>query len=96
MSTRFVLFIARDKERSQRAVANLDRLCRASGLPPESVEVVDVEEQPERADEAGVVATPTVLAHSAYASRRVIGDLSDLDRLASALDVQLIDPDVGG
>ena len=89
MSTRLTLFIAGDGMRSSRAASNLTRLCELAGMDLDQLEIVDVLLRPDLADQAGVLATPTVLAVQPHSTRRVIGDLSDLPRLASALDIPI-------
>ena len=92
---RIELFITGDTARTARASSNLRRLCRAAGLDEDIVEIIDVIERPDLADHAGILATPTVIAYHSTSTRRVIGDLSDLRRLASALDLSLGDEDPG-
>lgn len=89
MATRFVLYVAGESARSSRAASSLRRLCSVAGIPSDAVEIVDVIERPDVADEHGILATPTVVSFRGGSTRRVIGDLSDVDRLASALDVDL-------
>ena len=91
MTTRFVLYVAGDTARSARAAASMRRLCDLAQIADDSIEVVDVLERPALADEHGILATPTVISHAPHASRRVIGDLSDVARLASALDIDVED-----
>ena len=74
--------------RSQRAVANLRSLCAAALGDDFEIDVVDVREQPESAEENRIIATPTVLRLSPPPRRRVIGDLSDFDLAATALGLQ--------
>lgn len=49
------------------------------------VEVIDVLENPERAVEDRVIATPTVIKHTPLPVCRIVGDLSDRERVISAL-----------
>lgn len=81
----FRIFVTGDSLRSQRAVENLRELCQVVVGRAAEIEVVDVLSSPERAEEEKVIATPTVLRLSPSPTRRIIGDLGDLDLAASAL-----------
>lgn len=85
MTVRLVLYIAGDTPRSRSARATLAWL--AAGGVEERVEVavVDVAEQPERADSDRVLLTPTLLRQAPGPARRVVGDLGDRARVAEAL-----------
>ena len=95
MSTRLVLYVAGDTPRSSRAASSLRRLCSIAGIPADALEIVDVVERPDLADAEGILATPTVVSVRGSRTRRVIGDLSDIDRLASALDVDIDSAEAG-
>ena len=81
------LYVTGQTPRSQRAVANLRRLC-DERLPGQClVSVVDVLEQPEAAEADRVLATPTLVRVSPPPVRRVIGDLTDIDKVVASLDL---------
>jgi len=71
--------VAGNSPNSQAAIANLNRALGDVGLRPDDVELVDVAEQPERAESARVLVTPTLLR--AGNAARMVGDLSSGDRL---------------
>ncbi|MFG3253667.1 circadian clock KaiB family protein [Streptomyces sp. NPDC048172] len=73
----FTLFVAGATERSDAARSNLRTLCDARHLGVYEIEVIDVVDEPELAEEHHILATPTVIRHSPLPQRRVIGDLSD-------------------
>lgn len=81
----FRLFVTGASPRSQQAAANLRSLCAAALQHRFQIDVVDVLERPELAEEERIIATPTVLRLSPPPCRRVIGDLSDFDLAAAAL-----------
>lgn len=81
----FRLFVASDTERSQAAEVNLRYLCESSVPGRYELEIVDVLERPDLAEQARVIATPTVIRVAPSPPRRVIGDLSDPGRAAAAL-----------
>jgi circadian clock protein KaiB len=53
-----------------------------------AVEVVDVRERPELAEEDRILATPTLVRRTPEPMRKIIGDLSDIGRVMSGLDIE--------
>jgi circadian clock protein KaiB len=82
------LFVTGRSVRSERAVANLRRICRRLGDRCE-LTIVDVLERPELAEREKVLATPTVVRNRPLPRRRIIGDLSDPERVVLELDLPL-------
>ncbi|GAA2258623.1 hypothetical protein GCM10010145_34360 [Streptomyces ruber] len=87
----FTLYVAGPTERSEAARANLRYLCETRVPGCYEIDVVDVTERPELAEEHRVLATPTVIRHTPPPERRVIGDLES-QRSVRALGL----PDQGG
>ncbi|HEV2149742.1 MAG TPA: circadian clock KaiB family protein [Longimicrobiaceae bacterium] len=85
---RFTLYVAGDSPRSRQAVANLRHICESELEPDCEFTVVDVTETPERAEAARILTTPTLVREAPVPARRVTGDLSDLQRVATALGLQ--------
>ncbi|MFC4589575.1 circadian clock KaiB family protein [Sphaerisporangium corydalis] len=81
----FRLYVAGTTERSKAAEANLRFLCDERLAGACEVEVVDVAERPDLAEEGRVLATPTVVRLAPPPVLRVVGDLSDHGRAAAAL-----------
>lgn len=86
----FRLFVAGTSPRSRQAIANLRRFADAHLAGRYELEVVDVIADPESAERERVLTTPTLVREQPAPPRRVTGDLSDIGRIADALD---IDPD---
>jgi circadian clock protein KaiB len=80
------LFITGRSVRSQRAVANLRSVCDALGAACE-LTVIDVLERPQVAEDERILATPTVIRRRPLPLRRVIGDMSDREKLMLWLDL---------
>ncbi len=74
---RLTLYIAGRTPSAERALANLQRICAKDLHGQYEVSVVDVTEDPQRAEQARVLATPTLVRELPPPIRRVIGDLSD-------------------
>ena len=86
-SYRFRLFITGETGRSHQAADNLRELCEARVAGLYELEVIDVLDHPERAEEDRIIATPTVIRLAPLPPKRVIGDLSDLGLAAIAFDL---------
>ena len=83
----FRLYITGETGRSRRATDNLRALCEERLAGVYDLEVVDVLDRPELAEEDRIIATPTAIRLIPLPQRRVIGDLSDLGLAATALDL---------
>jgi circadian clock protein KaiB len=79
------LYITGQTPRSTYAVANLNRLCHAALRDQCEVIIIDVLEQPESAEEDRVLTTPTLIKASPPPARRVVGDLSDAQKVIQGL-----------
>ncbi|MFC3694681.1 circadian clock KaiB family protein [Chenggangzhangella methanolivorans] len=81
------LFVTGSTPRSVRAIENLRAICEAELPGRYELEVVDVYLHPEAAKENQVIAAPTLLKLLPTPVRRVIGDLTDHDRVRYSLDI---------
>jgi circadian clock protein KaiB len=81
------LFICGASPRANSAVANLRHICEHDLQGHFTLEIIDVLEQPDLAEESKVLATPTLIKLLPPPLRRIIGDLSDKQKLLVGLDV---------
>lgn len=79
------LFVTGATPVCSRAVASIRAYCDRFLKGRYSLEVVDVYQQPELADEQRILATPTLVRMSPLPFRRLVGNLSDPERLSAAL-----------
>jgi len=80
------LYITGRTLRSIRSIENLQQI--RDNLKGEcDMVIIDVLEQPELAEEAKILATPTLVRESPPPPRRVIGDLSDIAKVFTGLDI---------
>ena len=79
------LYVAGDTPRSREAVANLERICAELLGGRAKCATIDVLNSPEVADAERILTTPTLIRESPTPRRRVTGDLSDAQRVLSAL-----------
>ena len=64
------LYVAGQTPRSQRAIASVHRICEEQLQDVSAVEVIDVLERPEMGEEAGILATPTLVKQFPLPARR--------------------------
>lgn len=86
----FRIYVVANRPSSRVALANLRALCDEVVPGDYELEVVDVLHEPDRAEVARIMVTPTVVKLAPLPRRRVIGDLSDRDEAAIALDLSYI------
>ncbi|GAB4495103.1 MAG: hypothetical protein OHK0052_01770 [Anaerolineales bacterium] len=85
---RFTLYIAGQSPPSIAARENLTRLCAAVAHTVCEITVIDVFAEPEQAESARILATPTLIKHFPLPERRIIGDLTDFDKVLRALGLE--------
>lgn len=70
------------------AIENLRRACEAHLAGRYEVEVVDLLQNPRRAADDQIVAVPTLVRRVPEPVRKIVGDLSDTDRLLAGLQLR--------
>jgi circadian clock protein KaiB len=80
--------VAGQTPRSVAAIANLRRICDEHLCGRYSVEVVDLLREPARARGDEIVVIPTLVRRLPPPVKRIIGDLSNPERVLVGLDVQ--------
>lgn len=85
------LYVTGNSIRSQRAIANLFRICHEELSDQYKIEIVDVLEEPERAEKEKVLVTPTLIKQLPPPLQRIIGDLSNTDKVLLGLDLLIKD-----
>jgi circadian clock protein KaiB len=86
------LYVTGTSPRTRVAITNLQRLCENELAGQYELEVVDVLENPQRAEDEKILATPTLIKQLPLPLRRVIGDLSDREKVLLGLEVQTTSP----
>jgi len=81
------LYVAGQTPRSLTAVANLKRICETHLTSSYRIEVIDLLENPKRASQDGILAIPTLVRSLPEPVRKIIGDLSAIDRVLIGLDI---------
>ena len=86
------LFITGSTPRSTRAIENMRRICDQNLKGRYDLEVIDVYQNPEATKDLQIVATPTLVKILPEPLRRIIGDLSDNDRVLAGLNLTPVQP----
>ena len=81
------LFVTGTTSRSQRAIANMRKICEETLAGKYDLEIIDVYENPEATRDLQVVATPTLVKVLPEPLRRIIGDLSDREKVLAGLNL---------
>ena len=81
------LYITGRTPRSERAIRNLRQMCDEDLGDQFRLEVIDVLEHPQLAEDEKILATPTLIRTLPPPIRRVIGDLSDREKVLLGLDI---------
>lgn len=86
---RFVLrlFVTGNTVRSSQAVANVRALCEEYLPGRYDLEVVDIYQQPKQAAKDQIIAAPTLIKELPIPVKRLIGDLSDRDKVLVGLNL---------
>jgi circadian clock protein KaiB len=82
------LYVAGQTPKSIAALANLRRICDEHMAGQYDVEVIDLMESPHLAQKDQIVAIPTLVRQLPEPLKRIIGDLSNTERVLIGLDLQ--------
>ena len=83
---RLRLYVAGQTPKSLAAINNLQQICHVH-IPKFTIEVVDLLERPQLAAQDQILAVPTLVRKLPPPIRKIIGDLSDTDRVLVGLDL---------
>ena len=81
------LYITGKSPRTDRAITNIERICQHELSNRYELVIIDVLKQPALAEQAKIIATPTLIKELPLPLRRVIGDLSDTEKVLLGLDI---------
>ena len=87
MSIVLRLYITGQTPNSTRALANIKRICAEDLADEYELEVIDILKNPQLAEDDKIIAIPTLVKMLPAPLRRVVGDLSDRDKVVLGLDV---------
>ena len=81
------LYITGTTPRSERAIANLAEICERDLKGLYDLQIIDVLESPQLAENEKILATPTLIKDLPPPLKRVIGDLSNSEKVLLGLDL---------
>jgi circadian clock protein KaiB len=81
------LYITGKTPKSERAIANLKEICEKELDGLYELSIIDVLENPQLAENEKILATPTLIKDLPPPLRRIIGDLSNSEKVLLGLDL---------
>jgi circadian clock protein KaiB len=85
---KLTLYVAGQTPKSVAAIRNLERMCEEHMPGQYEVEVIDLRQQPQLAREHNIVAIPTLVRSLPVPVQKIIGDLSDEQKVLVHLKVE--------
>ena len=85
------LYVTGTSPRTRQAIENLQRICEQDLHGRYQLDIIDVLEHPQAAEDDRILATPTLIKRLPPPLRRVIGDLSDKEKVLFGLEVRPLD-----
>lgn len=82
------LYVAGETARSVAALANLRKICEDHLAGKYSIEVIDLLDRPQLARGEQIIAIPTLERRLPEPVRKIIGDLSNTERVLIGLDIR--------
>jgi circadian clock protein KaiB len=84
---RLVLFVSGSTPRSLRAIQNIKKLCEERLRGRYTIDVVDAYQHPDHLKPEHILVTPTLIKKLPLPIRRIVGDLSDKEKVLMGLDI---------
>jgi circadian clock protein KaiB len=84
---RLRLYITGKTPKSERAIANLREICDRELKGLYELQIIDALERPQLAEDEKILATPTLIKDLPPPLRRIIGDLSNSEKVLLGLDL---------
>ncbi len=85
------LYVMGTTPNSQRAIKNIKNICEQHLQGHYTLEVIDLYQQPQLAEGEQIVAVPTLIKKLPLPLRRILGDLSNTERVLVGLDLRRIE-----
>jgi circadian clock protein KaiB len=86
------LYVSRSTLKSKAAVENIKRVCEVHLKGRYNLEVIDIHDQAGLARDEQIVAVPTLIKRLPQPLQRLVGDMSDLNRVLLGLDLKVEAP----
>ncbi len=82
------LYVTGSTRRSMAAISNIRKICEEYLEGRYSLEVIDLYQKPRSARGEQIIAAPTLVKKLPLPVRKIIGDMSDKDRVLLGLDIR--------
>ena len=82
------LYVAGLSPKSATAIANINKICEDNLQGRYQLDVIDLYQQPQLAEGEQIIAIPTLIRKLPLPLRRIIGDLSNTERVLTGLDIR--------
>jgi circadian clock protein KaiB len=89
-SSRYILklYVAGQSPKSVNAIANIKKICEENLQGRYELDVIDLYQQPQLAQGEQIIAVPTLIRKLPIPFRRIIGDMSNTERVLVRLDIR--------
>lgn len=84
----FRLYVAGTSPCSMRAITNIKRICEQYLKGQYELEIIDIHQQPAKADVEELLAAPTLIKKLPIPVRKLIGDMSDTSKVLLILNLK--------
>ncbi|HUW75926.1 MAG TPA: circadian clock KaiB family protein [Gallionella sp.] len=90
VSSRYILklYVAGQSPKSANAIVNIKKICEEYLQGRYELEVIDLYQQPQLAQGEQIIALPTLIKKLPIPLRRIIGDMSNTERVLVGLDIR--------
>lgn len=85
---RLVVFVTGDTSRSRKALSNIRAICEQA-RPDFTMEIVNIQEEPSRAEEENIWATPALIKKDPPPVQRMIGNFSRTEDVLRGLNLEM-------
>jgi circadian clock protein KaiB len=82
------LYVAGQSPKSVNAIANIKKICEENLQGRYELDVIDLYQQPQLAQGEQIIAVPTLIRKLPVPLRRIIGDMSNTERVLVGLDIR--------
>ncbi len=82
------LYVAGHSPKSVSAITNIKKICKENLQGRYELDVIDLYQQPQLAQGDQIIAVPTLIRKLPPPLRRIIGDLSNTERVLVGLDIR--------
>ena len=83
------LYVSQSTLKSKLAIKNIRKICREHLEGRYNLEVIDIHTHANLARDEQIVAVPTLIKQLPLPLQRLVGDMSDLDKVLLGLDLRL-------